>query len=99
MKITRLGDTAIKKRLVKSDKLMKLTRVGFLITLAMGFFFMEFLILAILLSILIATNQLHMHLEKIRLEIRAESRELARFMLGTQTQVYGGNYNGRKKRN
>tara|TARA_R100001530_G_scaffold128769_1_gene98678 strand:+ start:62 stop:340 length:279 start_codon:yes stop_codon:yes gene_type:complete len=91
MKIVKITNKDIKKRLVTSITFQKYTRVALILTLVGGFFYTEFLLLCILLFTLVMANDIHIHLDKLRLEIRSESRELARFILGTQTQTYRRN--------
>ena len=88
MKLVKITNEGIKKRLATAIVFQKYTRVALMLTLVGGFFYTEFLLLCILLFTLVMANDIHIHLDKLRLEIRSESRELARFILGTQTQTY-----------
>lgn len=88
MKLVKITNEGIKKRLATAIVFQKYTRVALMLTLVGGFFYTEFLLLCILLFTLVMSNDIHIHLDKIRLEVRSESRELARFILGTQSQTY-----------
>lgn len=85
MKLVKITDEGIKKRLATAIIFQKYTRVALILTLLGGFFYTEFLLLCILLFTLVMANDLHMHLDKVRLEVRAESRKLARFILVHKT--------------